>query len=76
MIAFFLTPIGRYLAIAIIAIAVLGGVYYNIRSSAVAEYEAKATQDALQRTDDAIAAGDAVARDPAGVRDDDKFERH
>ena len=75
MIALLFTPIGRYVAMALIAFAVLGGVYYSIRANAVAQYEAKATQDAIKRTDEAIAAGDAVSVDPARVRQRVQFER-
>lgn len=75
MIAFFLTPIGRYIAIAVIAIMALFGVYYKIGSDAVAELNASATADALERTNAAIRAGDAISRDPSRLRDHDTSQR-
>lgn len=75
MIPFLLTPIGRYVALAV-AIAVLwGGVYYKIRADAVAEMEAAAQADVLRRTQNAIHAGDSVTDDPAKLRERDKHQR-
>lgn len=75
MIAFLFTPIGRYLAIAAILAAVLGGAYLKIRSDAVAELEAKSTADQLERNNDAIRAGDSVDVKPDRLRDADKYSR-
>ena len=75
MIAFLFTPLGRYIAIAVIALVALTSVYYKIRSDAVAELNASATADALERTNAAIRAGDAITRDPSRLRDSDAFER-
>jgi high-affinity K+ transport system ATPase subunit B len=75
MIAFLLTPIGRYVAIAIIAVVALTGVYYKIRADAIAEIEAAAQADVLRRTQNAIHAGDSVADDPAKLRERDKHQR-
>lgn len=75
MIAFLLTPIGRYVAIAIIVVVALTGVYYKIRADAIAEVEAAAQADVLRRTQNAIHAGDSVADDPAKLRERDKHQR-
>lgn len=75
MIAFLLTPIGRYVAIAIIVVMALTGVYYKIRADAIVEIEAAAQADVLRRTQNAIHAGDSVADDPAKLRERDKHQR-
>ena len=75
MIAFLLTPIGRYVAIAIIVVVALTGVYYKIRADAIAELEAAAQADVLRRTQNAIHAGDSVVDDPAKLRERDKHQR-
>ena len=75
MIAFLLTPIGRYVAIAVIVVLALTGVYYKIRADAIAEIEAAAQADVLRRTQNAIHAGDSVADDPAKLRERDKHQR-
>ena len=75
MIPFLLTPIGRYVAIAIIVVVALTGVYYKIRADAIAEVEAAAQADVLRRTQNAIHAGDSVADDPAKLRERDKHQR-
>lgn len=75
MIPFLFTPIGRYVAIAIVAVMLLGGIYYKIRADAVAEIEAAARADVLRRTQNAIHAGDSVADDPAKLRERDKYQR-
>lgn len=75
IIAWLLTPIGRYVAIAVVAVTIAGGLYMKIRSDAVAEYEAKATAEQLRRTDNAIRAGDAVNISPDRLRDADRNAR-
>ena len=75
MIAFLLTPIGRYVAIAVVVAMALSGVYYKIRADAIAEVEAAAQADVLRRTQNAIHAGDNVADDPAKLRERDKHQR-
>lgn len=75
MIPFLFTPIGRYVAMAVVAVVVLGGVYYKIRADAVAEIQAAAQADVLRRTQNAIHAGDSVADDPAKLRERDKHQR-
>jgi high-affinity K+ transport system ATPase subunit B len=75
MIAFLLTPIGRYVAISVVVVITLSGVYYKIRADAIAEVEAAAQADVLRRTQNAIHAGDSVADDPAKLRERDKHQR-
>ncbi|CAB4124890.1 hypothetical protein UFOVP63_39 [uncultured Caudovirales phage] len=75
MIAFLLTPIGRYVGIAIIVFISLTGIYYKIRNDAVAEMEAKANIEIIRRTNEAIIAGDRVDITVDRVRDRDKFQR-
>lgn len=75
MIGLLFTPLGRYLLIGCLAIMVLGGVYVKIRSDAVSEIKAQATSDALKRTQDAIAAGDAAAVSPDRLLQDDGHRR-
>jgi hypothetical protein len=69
------TPLGRYLAIAALVVAILGGAYLKIRADAVAEIEAAATADALRRTSDAIRAGDLVPVSPDRLREHDRNQR-
>jgi len=56
MIAFFLSPIGRYLAIGIAAVAIVGGVYAKGRLDGRASYKAKIERqikDAVEKGNDA-----------------------
>ena len=69
------TPVGRYLAMAVAVVVVLGGVYFKIRADAIAEIEAKATADALKRVEHAITAGDAVDVTPDGLLKSDQYKR-
>ena len=69
------TPLGRYAIIGGLVIMAALGVYMKIRSDAVAEIEAKATSDALRRTQDAIRAGDAVDTSPGGLLKSDGHRR-
>lgn len=75
MIAFLLTPIGRYIAIAVISFAILLGIYYKIRSDAVSEMEAAAKADILRRTQNAIRAGDNVDNSDSGLLKPDRNRR-
>jgi high-affinity K+ transport system ATPase subunit B len=70
------TPIGRYAAIAMLVIGLTSCVIYKIRKDAVAEVEAKATADALRRTENAIRSGDSVDLSTGGLRQPDKFQRN
>jgi hypothetical protein len=75
MLGLLFSPIGRYIAIAAIALVVLGGIYAKIRSDAIAEIEAAAITDALKRTQDALRAGDAVDLTPDKLRQSDGHAR-
>ena len=75
MFSLLFTPLGRYLVMAFAAIVVLSGVYFKIRSDAIAEIEAKATADALKRVEHAITAGDAVDVSPDGLLKSDGHRR-
>lgn len=54
MIAFFLSPLGRYFAIAGVAFALISGVYLKGRSDGKAYFQAKLTRE----INEAIAKGD------------------
>ena len=75
MFSLLLTPVGRYLAMAVAAVVVLSGVYFKIRAYAIAEIEAKATADALRRVEHAITAGDAADVSPDGLFKSDGHKR-
>lgn len=75
MIAFLLTPIGRYIAAGVVIIAVLFGVYLKIKSDAVAEVEAAAKADILRRTQNAVRAGDSVDNSDSGLLKPDRNRR-
>ena len=75
MFSILFTPIGRYAIIAAIVVLTLSGVYFKIRSDAIAEVEAKAIADVLRRTQDAIRAGDAVDVSPYGLLKSDGYRR-
>lgn len=75
MFSLLFTPVGRYLAMAVAVVVILGGVYFKIRSDAIAEIEAKATADALKRVEHAITAGDAVDVSPDGLLKSDGHKR-
>jgi hypothetical protein len=70
------TPIGRYAILGVIAVLTIFGVYMKVRSDAIAGAEAKATLDALERTENAIRSGDAVDTSAGGLRQHDKFQRN
>ena len=75
MIPFLFTPIGRYLALGAIVIAVVGGLYWKIRSDAIEYERARRAQFELERLRDAITAGDSVDVSPDGLRNPDRFIR-
>ena len=76
MFSLLFTPVGRYLAIGVAAMVVLGGVYFKIRADAIAEVEAVATADVLRRTQNAVTAGDAVDVTPDGLLKSDGHRRN
>jgi hypothetical protein len=75
MIPFLFTPIGRYITIAVFALMVLAGIYVKIRSDAVSDYKAEATQEVLERTQNAIRAGDNAVISPDRLLQDDGHRR-
>jgi hypothetical protein len=75
MIPFLFTPIGRYITIAVAALMVLAGIYVKIRSDAVSDYKAEATQEVLERTQNAIRAGDNAVISPDRLLQDDGHRR-
>ena len=75
MIGLLFSPLGRYILIGGVLIVALGGVYVKIRSDAINEIKTQATADALKRTQDAIAAGDAAAVSPDRLLQDDGHRR-
>jgi hypothetical protein len=75
MIGLLFSPLGRYILIGGVLIVALGGVYVKIRADAINEVKAQATSDALKRTQDAIAAGDAAAVSPDRLLQDDGHRR-
>ena len=75
MFSLLFTPLGRYAIIAAIVVLTLSGVYFKIRSDAIAEVEAKAIADVLRRTQDAVRAGDAIDVSPDGLLKSDGHRR-
>ena len=75
MFSLLFTPLGRYIAIGLLVIGLTSCVIYKIRADAIAEIEAKATADALRRTQNAIRAGDAVDISPDRVLNSDGHRR-
>lgn len=75
MFNFLFTPIGRYAALAMLAICLTTYGIHLIRKEAVSEIEAQARQDELKRIGNAVNAGDAVNTSPERVRDTDGHKR-
>ena len=75
MFSLLFTPLGRYVAIGLLVVGLTSCVYFKIRADAIAEIEAKATADALRRTQNAIRAGDAVDISPDRVLNSDGHRR-
>jgi hypothetical protein len=73
--SYLISPVGRYLAVAALAMMVLGTVYVKIRSDAISETIALSDKEALRRTQDAIAAGDSVDVSPERLLEDDGHRR-
>lgn len=72
---FFLSPIGRYVGVALAILAVIGTIYMRGRSDALSGAEAAAAADALRRTENAIRSGDSVDVTADGLRNDDGHRR-
>jgi hypothetical protein len=75
MIPFLFTPIGKYLVFAGFAFMVLTAIYVKVRQDAANEIKAQATIDALERTQNAIRAGDNAAVSPDRLLQDDGNRR-
>lgn len=75
MINLLFTPIGRLIALTLLAISLTTYGIHKIRSDAIAEVEAKATADALRRVENAVRAGDAVDVSPDGLLKSDGHRR-
>lgn len=75
MIPLLFTPVGRYITIAVCVLMVLAGIYVKIRSDAVSDYKAEATQEVLERTQNAIRAGDNAVISPDRLLQDDGHRR-
>jgi hypothetical protein len=73
---FLLSPIGRYVALGAIAVVVCTGLFWKIRSDAVALAEARRIEIELERLQNAIRAGDSVDVSPDGLRKPDRFIRN
>lgn len=71
LLAWFLSPIGRYFAIALGAVVILGGLYLSFRNAIRGDVQAEIIQESLGRITDAIRAGDAVSTDPGSVLTND-----
>ena len=75
MLSLLFTPLGRYAAIAIVALMLIAYGIHAIKEQAIAEVEAAATADALRRTQNAIRAGDAVDLSTDGLLKSDGHRR-
>jgi len=75
MITWLLSPIGRWLAAAGGVVLAILTIYGKGRRDARQKLEAKNNEDILRRTQDALAAGDSISRDPSRVREDDGYRR-
>jgi len=69
------TPVGRYVAIGVTILVILGGAYWKIRSDAIAEVEAAATSDAIRRMENAVRAGDNAGISPDRLLQNDGHRR-
>lgn len=72
---FIFTPLGRLMGSLAALLAAIGAIYAKGRSDGKDKVRTAATADALRRTQSAVAAGNAVSRDPAKLRDSDGFRR-
>ena len=72
---FLLTPIGKYITIAVMALVVGAGLYFKIRSDGASDVVVKGTVDVLKRTQDAIRAGNSVDTTDGGLRKPDGYNR-
>lgn len=75
MFSLLFTPVGRYAALAVLALTLVSLGIHKIKQDAVAELETAAFADALRRTQNAVNSGSAVDVRPERLRDDDPNER-
>jgi Flp pilus assembly protein TadB len=71
VIAWFLSPIGRYVGIFLVTIAILGGLYWKIRGDARSDAQLEIMHNTLERITNAIRRGDAVSTDPSKLHEND-----
>jgi len=75
MITWLLSPIGRLVASVGGILLAIAAIYGRGRSDAKSKIRSESNEEAIRRTNSAIAAGDAVSRDPSRVREDDGYRR-
>ena len=75
MITLLFSPLGRYIAIGGVVLAVLLGVYLKIKADVVNDIKAKAQADIIERTKDALDAANSVDLNPERLRDSDGHRR-
>lgn len=75
MIGFLLSPVGRFISAVGGVLLAIATIYGKGRRDARQKLEAEANEDALNRTQAAIRAGDNAAVDPARLRDNDGHRR-
>ncbi len=75
MFNFFLSPIGKYVAITMLVLGLTGYVIYQIRQDAIDDIQLETTKDELRRIGNAVTSGDAVNTSPDRVRDTDGHKR-
>ncbi|KPK72592.1 MAG: hypothetical protein AMJ84_03845 [Acidithiobacillales bacterium SM23_46] len=71
----FVSPIMRWAAAVLGLLAAILTIYGKGRRDAKQKIEAENNADVLNRTQNAIAAGDAVSRDPERLRENDGHRR-
>jgi hypothetical protein len=71
----FVSPIMRWAAAMLGVLAAVAAIYGRGRKDATQKIEAETNADILKRTQDALAAGDSISRDPNRVREDDGYRR-
>lgn len=71
----FVSPIIRWAGAVLGVMGAIAMVYGRGRRDAKQKIEAENNADILKRTQDAVAAGDAVSRDPSRLRETDGHRR-
>lgn len=75
MINWILSPVMRWISMGLGILLAIGTIYGKGRRDARLKLEAKNNEDILKRTQDALAAGDSISRDPNRVRENDGYRR-